>query len=100
MRRTHILQRGVLEHACKVYVIYLLSKYLVLSNMFIDVAFLCLSSYFFKACQVKSEDQPPTNDRTRWEIINIVLRSESPAMSIRRCQDANTITMHGLSKSF
>ena len=43
--------------------------------------------------------QPPANDRTRWERIDIDLKSESLAVPIGRCQDANTITMYGLSKS-
>ena len=40
-----------------------------------------------------------TNDRMRWERIDINLKSESPAVSIRRCQDANTITMCTVCKS-
>ena len=41
----------------------------------------------------------PSEDRTRWERIDIDLRSESPAVSIRS-KDENTIAMYGLSKSF
>ena len=33
----------------------------------------------------------PTNDGTRWERIDIDLRSESPALFTRRCPDANSI---------
>ena len=35
-----------------------------------------------------------------WKRSDINLGSESLLLAIRRCQDANTITMYGLSKSF
>ena len=40
-----------------------------------------------------------TNNRMRWERLDINQKSESPAVSIRRCQDANTIAMCMVCKS-
>ena len=74
--------------------------------MFINVVFfaylvnrflITVVVYFLKDAKWKVNTQ--TNERTRLKL-DLDLRSKSPAVSIRRCQDANTITMYGLSKSF
>ena len=53
----------------------------------------------FFSKNVKEKVNTPSKVRKRWERIDMDLRSKSLVVSIRRCQDANTIMMYGLSKS-
>ena len=110
MRRTCILQRSAncpgacVQSLCKIsndtvrLVDYLWNNYFVLSNALYQRKFLCLS------CKQFSEHRNclffQSQNRTRRERIDIDLRSESLTASMRRCQDANTVTTYGLSKSF
>ena len=51
---------------------------------------------FFKRCQVK-KNECTTQECNKMETD---LRGESPLMPTRRCQDANSTAMYGLSKFF